>query len=133
MILVKRALSTKKTVLLCVNTALEKKAKDIVILNVKKLSSLADYYLICSGTSDRQVQAIASSIEENLKKAKKPPLGIEGDRIGKWVLMDYGDVIIHVFYEPVRAFYNLERMWPDVPRMEVEDEEKEINTLRRGM
>jgi len=132
-ILVKRALSTKKTVLLCVNTALEKKAKDIVILNVKKLSSLADYYLICSGTSDRQVQAIASSIEENLKKAKKPPLGIEGDRIGKWVLMDYGDVIIHVFYEPVRAFYNLERMWPDVPRMEVEDEEKEITTLRRGM
>jgi ribosome-associated protein len=132
-ILVKRLLSTKKTVLLCVNAALEKKARNIVILNVKKLSSIADYFIICSGGSDRQVQSIASAIEENLKKEKKPPLGIEGDRIGKWILMDYGDVVIHVFYEPVRDFYDLERLWADVPRMEVAEDLTEITSLRKGM
>lgn len=131
--LVKRALSVRKTVLLCVNAALEKKAKNVVVLNVKKLSSIADYFIVCSGTSDRQVQAIAASIEEILKKAKKLPLGVEGDRIGKWVLIDYGDVVIHVFYEPVREFYNLERLWSDVPRMEIGDETTEITSLSRGM
>ena len=133
MTLAKRALSTKKTVLLCANAALEKKARNIVILNVKKLSSIADYLIICSGGSDRQVQAIAASIGEDLKKEKRIPLGIEGDRIGKWVLIDCGDVVVHVFYEPVRELYDLERLWPDVPRMEIEEGVTEIASLRRGM
>ncbi len=105
----------------------------MVVLNVKKLSSIADYFIVCSGSSDRQVQAIAASIEEVLKKAKKLPLGVEGDRVGKWVLIDYGDVVIHVFYEPVRAFYNLEQLWSDVPCMEIGEETTEITSLSRGM
>jgi ribosome-associated protein len=132
-VLAKKALSTRKTVLLCVNAVLEKKGRNIVVLNIKQLSSIADYLIICSGSSDRQVQSIASAIEENLKKEKVLPIGIEGDRIGKWVLLDYGDVLVHVFYEPVRGFYDLESLWPDVPRMEIDDEMTEIKSLRKGV
>jgi len=126
-------LSTRKAVLLIVNTILKKKATNVVVLKVKKLSSIADYLVICSGSSDRQVQAIASSIEEDMKKETKLPLGVEGDRIGKWILIDYGDVVIHVFLEPVREFYDLERLWSDVPRMEIGDGVTEITSLDKGM
>lgn len=130
---VKKKISTKKALLLALNTALEKKARNVVVLNVKKLSYLADYFLICSGTSDRQVQAISTSIEENMKKAGIMPAGIEGDRIGKWVLMDYHDIVIHVFLEPVREYYDIERLWADAPRMEVEEDATEVKALRRGL
>lgn len=116
-----------------VNAALEKKARRISILNVKKVSSISDYFIVCSGSSDRQVQAIASFIEETLKKEGKRPLGIEGERIGKWVLMDYGDIIIHIFYEPVRDFYDLERLWTDVPRVDIDDNASGLTTLGRGI
>ena len=119
--------------MLCINTALEKKAKNLVVLNVMKLSYLADYFLICSGTSDRQVQAISSSIEESMKKAGFTPSGIEGDRVGKWVLMDYYDIVVHVFLEPVREYYDIERLWSEAPRMEVDDDATEIKSLRRGL
>jgi len=128
-----KIISTKKTVLLSVNAALDKKARGILVLNVKKISSLSDYFIICSGSSDRQVQAIASFIEETLKKAGKRPIGIEGEQIGKWVLMDYGDIVIHIFYEPVRDFYDIERLWADVPRLEVEDDATGLTTLGKGM
>lgn len=130
---VKKKISTKKALLLALNAALEKKARNVVVLNVKKLSYLADYFLICSGTSDRQVQAISTSIEENMKKAGIMPAGIEGDRIGKWVLMDYHDIVIHVFLEPVREYYDIERLWADAPRMEVEEDATEVKALRRGL
>ena len=130
---VKKKISTKKALLLALNAALEKKARNVVVLNVKKLSYLADYFLICSGTSDRQVQAISTSIEENMKKAGIKPAGIEGDRIGKWVLMDYHDIVIHVFLEPVREYYDIERLWADAPRMEVEEDATEVKALRRGL
>ena len=110
---------TKKMLFRCTEAALEKKAKDIVILDVRGLSSFTDYMIICSGSSDRQVQAIASSIEESLKKFRILPIGIEGEKSGKWVLMDYGDVIIHIFYEPTREFYDIERLWSDAPRIKV--------------
>jgi len=130
---IQRKINSKKTVLLCVNAALEKQAKNLIILNVKKMSSLADYFVICSGGSDRQVQAITASIEERLKKAGKRPIGMEGERAGKWVLMDYGDVILHIFHEPVRQFYDIERLWTDVPRMEVEEHVSEVVSLSKGM
>jgi ribosome-associated protein len=79
------------------------------------------------------VQSIAASIEENMKKEKALPIGVEGDRIGKWVLLDYGDILIHVFYEPVRSFYDLESLWPDAPRMDVDDNATRIKGLRKGM
>lgn len=133
MLLVKESINGKERVLLCVNASLKRKAKDLIILNVKELSSFADYFIICSGTSDRQVQAIAESIQENLKENGILPLGIEGERIGKWVLMDYEDIIVHIFYEPIREFYDIERLWADAPRMEVGDEVTELTALDKGM
>ncbi|TRZ77597.1 MAG: ribosome silencing factor [Deltaproteobacteria bacterium] len=118
---------------MCINASLKRKAKNLTILNVKELSSFADYFIVCSGTSDRQVQSIAASIRENLKEYGVIPLGIEGERLGKWVLMDYEDVIIHVFYEPIREFYDIERLWPDAPRMEVGDEVTEMTALDKGI
>lgn len=133
MLLVKESINGKEQVLLCVNASLKRKAKNLIILNVKELSSFADYFIICSGTSDRQVQAIAATIQENLKEYGIMPLGIEGERIGKWVLLDYEDVIIHIFYEPIREFYDIERLWSDAPRMQVGDEVTELTALDKGI
>ena len=116
-----------------VNAALEKKAKDLVILSVKEISAFADYFIICSGTSDRQVRAIAAAIQENLKTADILPLGIEGEAAGQWVLMDYDDVIIHIFLAPVRTFYDLERLWSEAPRMDVPDETVTLKALTKEM
>ena len=133
MLLVKESIDGKERLLLCINASLKRKAKNLTILNVKELSSFADYFIVCSGTSDRQVQSIAASIRENLKEYGVIPLGIEGERLGKWVLMDYEDVIIHVFYEPIREFYDIERLWPDAPRMEVGDDVTEMTALDKGI
>ena len=124
---------TKKRVILCVNAALEKKAKNIIILNMQKVTSFADYSIVCSGTSDRQVQSIAQAIEENMKKNGFLPLGIEGERTAQWILMDYADIIVHVFYEPVRDLYDMERLWSDAPRMEIDNDADRITRLRKGM
>ena len=131
--MVKESINGKEQVLLCVNASLKNKAKNLIILNVKESSSFADYFIICSGTSDRQVQAITAAIQENLKAYGILPLGIEGERLGKWVLMDYEDVVIHIFYEPVREFYDIERLWSDAQRMEVGDEVTELTALDKGM
>ncbi len=103
--------------LLCVRFALEKKAYDLVLMEVGPLTSLAEYFLICTGRSDTQVQAITQSIEENLARQSIRPLSIEGHRRGQWVVIDYGDVVIHVFCEPVRQFYDLERLWARAPHV----------------
>jgi len=124
---------TKKRVILCVNAALEKKAKNIIILNMQKVTSFADYSIVCSGNSDRQVQSIAQAIEENMKKNGFLPLGIEGERTAQWILMDYADIIVHVFYEPVRDLYDMERLWSDAPRMEIDNDAERITRLRKGM
>lgn len=129
----KENIDGKERLLLCINASLKRKAKNLTILNLKELSSFADYFIILSGTSDRQVQSIAASIRENLKEYGIIPLGIEGESLGKWVLMDYEDVIIHVFYEPIREFYDIERLWPDVPRMEVGDDVTEMTAIDKGM
>ena len=92
-------------------TILEHKARNLVLLNVQNLSSIADYFILCSGASDRQVQAIAAFVQETLKKtAGLLPLGVEGEGVAQWVLIDYGDFILHIFYEPIREFYGLERL-----------------------
>jgi len=106
--------------LLCVKAAIEKKAFDLVLLEMKKITSFTDYFLLCSGKSDRQVQAIAQAIEEALEKEGIRPLGQEGKNEGRWILMDYADVVVHIFLEPVRAFYDLEGLWIDAPRIELE-------------
>ena len=111
--------SSKEKAFLCARALLDRKAIDLVLLEVRDLSSFTDYFLICSGNSDRQVHAIASHAEEKLGKEGLHPLGIEGKRDGRWVLLDYGDVVIHVFYHPVREFYDLERLWSEAPRLEL--------------
>jgi len=108
---------SRETALLCVRFALEKKAYDLVVLDVRELTSLADYFVICTGRSDTQVQAIAQSVDENLGKMGRHPLSREGYSTGHWVLIDFGDVIVHVFYEPVREYYDLERLWGHAPRL----------------
>lgn len=109
----------------CVKAALKKKAFDLIVLDIKEISSFANYFIVCSGNSNRQVQAIASSIEYDLKRQGIYPIGIEGFNEGKWILLDYDDVIIHVFYQPIREFYELERLWADAPRIELKDEHRE--------
>lgn len=106
----------------CAKVALEKKAFHITILDVKKVSSLTDYFLICSGRSDRQVQAIAQFIEEKMGENGVRPLGVEGTRKGRWILMDYEDVVIHIFYDPVRLYYDLEGLWIEAPRINPPEE-----------
>jgi ribosome-associated protein len=97
--------------------ALGKKASRLVMLDVHALSSITDVLLVCSGQSNRQVTAIAEHIKVDLNKHGIRPLSIEGLTEGHWVVMDYGDVIIHVFYEPIRTFYDIEGLWADAKRI----------------
>ncbi len=101
-----------------IEAILGKKAFNVVALDVAELTSYADVFIFCSGRSNRQVGAIADHIQTNLKKKHKiKPISVEGTKDGHWVLMDYGHVIIHVFYEPVREFYDLEGLWIDAKRI----------------
>ena len=108
-----------KRALLLSRFALEKKAYDLVLMEVREITSVADYFIICSGRSDRQVQSIAQGIEENLRGMGIRPHSVEGAGRGQWVLMDFSDVIVHIFYQPVREFYDLEGLWADAPRPEL--------------
>jgi len=110
--------SWEKALLLC-QFALEKKAYDLVLLEVRDVTSIADYFIICSGRSDRQVQSIARGLDENIGNMGVSPLSIEGLTRGQWVLLDFSDVIVHVFYQLVREFYDLEGLWAHAPRVEL--------------
>ena len=103
--------------------AREKKGIDIRILDVRELAGYTDFFLLCSGSSDRQVQAISRHIEETLKKDRGVrPLGTEGLRDGRWALLDYGDFVVHVFLDSVREFYNFDRLWGAAPEVPVPSE-----------
>ncbi len=95
-----------------------KNATDIDIIDIHEISSLGDYFIIASGTSERQVKAIADNVEYEAKKLGLEPKSVEGEREGRWILMDYYDVIVHVFHAEERAFYDLERLWKDGIRPE---------------
>ena len=100
-----------------IKTVMGKKAMEIIVLDLRGLSSVADVFILCHGRSHRQVSAIAEFIRTELKKQRLMPLNVEGIAEGHWVLLDYGHVIMHVFYEPVRRFYNLEGLWVDARRI----------------
>jgi len=104
-----------------VAAVLGRKASNITILDVRPLTSVADAFIICSGRSHRQVTAIAEFIRQALKQQSIRPLSVEGLKEGHWVLLDYGNVIIHIFYEPVREFYDLEGLWIDARRVKTAD------------
>ncbi|MBR2189183.1 MAG: ribosome silencing factor [Eubacterium sp.] len=91
----------------------EKKAIDIKLINIESISTLADYFIIASGSNRNQVQAMADEVEERLSKIGVEPKHIEGYRTANWILMDYGDLVIHIFDEENRLFYDLERIWRD--------------------
>lgn len=95
------------------------KAENVVVLDVSRLTSIADIFILCEGRSNRQVSAISDYIVKALKDQGIKPLSMEGVSEGRWVLLDYGDVIIHVFYESVRAFYDIEGLWADARRIEI--------------
>ena len=104
---------------LCALAADSRKAEDIVVLDVEQLSSVAEHFLICSGSSDRQVRAIADAITEELAQHGEKPRAMEGYQKGTWVLIDCADLIVHVFDDDTRRFYDLERLWYRAPHVEV--------------
>lgn len=99
----------------------DKKAEDIKIINIEEVSVLADYFIIASGTNRNQVQALADNVEETLHKAGYPVKQTEGYRTANWVLLDYGDIIVHVFDSENRLFYDLERIWRDGRTITIEE------------
>lgn len=100
----------------------DKKAQDVLVLDLRKVASFTDYFVIGTGRSDRQVQAIAEHLERELKGLKWRPTAVEGLGVARWVLMDFGDVIVHIFQKQVREFYDLEGLWSDAPRLELSGE-----------
>jgi ribosome-associated protein len=117
----KKSLTSRELVELVARTLLAHKGQDLLVLDVKSLSSLGDYFLICSGGSKRHVQALAQHLQETLKQVGLKPLGLEGADEGHWVLLDYIDVVIHLFIKPLREFYDLEGLWVEAHRLPVEE------------
>lgn len=111
---------TVQRVRVAVAAAEDRKALDLKVLYLQKISGFTDYFLICSGTSERQVQAIADGVQEKLRASRVRPLHVEGYNRGQWVLLDYGDLVVHVFQEEPRKHYALERLWGDAPDVTAE-------------
>ncbi|MBW2029589.1 MAG: ribosome silencing factor [Deltaproteobacteria bacterium] len=109
--------------LLCLRIVKERKAINPVLMEVGALTSITDYFLVTSGNSTRQVQAISRHLNTRMREEGFRAYGIEGEQEGNWVLLDYGDVVIHVFYDPVRAFYDLEGFWMEASRIGLNDKE----------
>ena len=106
---------------LCFKIIMERKAVDPVMFEVEHLTSISDYFLIASGSSSRQVQAISRHLQKRMREEGFRTNGVEGEQEGHWILMDYGDVIVHLFYQPYREFYDLEGLWVEAPRVPLEN------------
>jgi ribosome-associated protein len=106
----------------CARAAIDKKAENVKILDLTELSGFTDYFVICSGISDRQIQAIADSVEFAMSTAGRELISIEGYAEGRWVLMDFGDVVVHVFLDALREYYDIENLWADAPRVKIPSE-----------
>ena len=117
---------------LFIQAAQGKKALDIVVMDLRGMTAITDYFIICSGRSSRQVMAIADHIQKVMRDNRIRPLGVEGVGSGHWILLDYDHVVIHVFYDPIRRFYNLEGLWVDVPRIQVDSPQIEIGEIFEG-
>ncbi len=110
-----REISSKKKIELIAKAALAKKAKDVVLIDLRKVSSICDYFIVASGESTTQIAAIADNIEKELTNHKCKIWHREGKPEALWILLDYGDIVVHVFYKETRGFYNLEKLWHDAP------------------
>jgi ribosome-associated protein len=114
------AVKSRDKAILSAIAAKEKKASDILILELKGLTSIADYFLICSGITARQVKAVAEAVEERLSKKTINPSHIEGLPDARWILMDYGDLVVHIFDEETRRYYEIEKLWGDAKKLALE-------------
>lgn len=112
-------LTSKEMIAVAVQALDSKKGKDIRVLHTEEQTSLADYFVICNGTSSTQVRALADAVEEALSKQGEEPHHVEGHRGGEWTLLDFSAVVVHVFTEEAREFYSLERLWSDAAPVDV--------------
>ena len=110
---------SQRTAVSAARAAQEKKADEVVVLDLRGVSGYTDFLVISSGQSDRQIEAVAESVAKELKEQGHRLVGSEGQRGGRWILLDFGDVVVHVFHQDERAHYDLEGLWADVPRIEV--------------
>jgi ribosome-associated protein len=117
-------MSERELLMTAVKAADDKRAEDIMVLNMKGISLIADYFVICHGNSDKQVQAIAREIREKAEEQGYSLKRMEGFDEARWVLIDIGDVVVHVFHKEERSYYNLERLWGDAP---IENVQSELN------
>lgn len=117
------AYTAQQTLDYCSEWLLDRKGEDIVAIDLRKVAEFADYFMICTGTSDVQVRALADAVIEGMKEADQRPLHVEGYDSRKWVLIDFVDVVVHVFQPEEREFYALERLWGDAPARHVTDEQ----------
>lgn len=115
-------MNAKELAEFCAQRCLDKKAENVVILDLENKSSVADYFVVCSGFSDRQVVAIADNVADEVRSAGHKPLSSEGMVEGRWALIDFGQVIVHVFQDHLRDFFNIEGLWRDAPRIHVREE-----------
>ena len=113
---------TIKKAMQCAKTAIDKKAENLKLLDLSKISGFTDYFLICSAISDRQVKAICNAIEMTMNQQNHDPISIEGYNDGRWIVMDYADIVIHVFMDSVREYYHLETLWGDAKRVPIPQE-----------
>ncbi len=118
----KLALTSRERAVNCALFALEKKALDVRILEIGRLSSIADYLVLATGKSDKQTQAIADSVKKGLKKYGKA-LDVEGLKEGNWIVIDYGDVIVHIFLEELRRYYDLDELWQAAPGVDIPEDQ----------
>jgi ribosome-associated protein len=95
--------------------ALDRKAEEVVLVDLRDKASYADFLVICSGSNERQLEAVADAVEKSLRGSGQRLIGAEGARGGRWVLLDFGDVVVHVFHQEERAYYDLEGLWSDAP------------------
>ena len=112
----------EERVLAALHAAAEKKAIEPVVLDLREIASFTDYFLIVSGANERQVQAISDEVVETLKKAGTPVMRTEGYKTAEWILLDYGDFVVHIFNEKARSFYDLERLWRESKRVSLPPE-----------
>ena len=109
-------------VVMALSAASEKKAMNVVVLDLREIASFTDYFVIASGANERQVQAISDEVVETLKKAGTPVMRTEGYKTAEWILLDYGDFVVHIFNEKARSFYDLERLWRESKRVSLPPE-----------
>jgi len=115
-------MTSEELATLCAGYASEKQAEDVVALDLRGISTFTDFFVICSGTSEPHLKAIASAIEDGVRTDhKRGPLAVDGYPLSQWLVMDYGDVVVHIFHAAKREFYSLEDLWSDAPRLALQE------------